>query len=106
MPYELTQYVNPELLILIPVLYIIGKFIKGSKIADWKIPFILGVLGIILAALWVFSTATISGLQDVLTALFSVITQGVLTAAAAVYANEILKQYREGAKGQNGPEKN
>lgn len=42
----LTDYIKPELLILIPVLYLIGMGLKKSQsVADRKIPLILGACG-------------------------------------------------------------
>ena len=47
----LTDYIKPELLILIPVLYLIGMGLKKSQsVADRKIPLILGACGVLLAA--------------------------------------------------------
>lgn len=93
---DFMQYIKPELLILIPVLYLIGIGIKKGNIADKFIPLILGVIGIILSGLYVFATTEIQGSQQVATALFTAFTQGVLVAGASVYANQIVKQARKG----------
>ena len=86
------EFIQPELLILIPVLYFIGVAIKKSKIKDNLIPFILGVVAILLAGIYLFASEEINGSQAVATAIFTAITQGVLCAAASVYANQIIKQ--------------
>lgn len=86
------EYVKPELLILIPVLYLVGLAIKKSNIADKFIPFLLGVVGVLLSGLYLFATEDINGSQAVATAIFTAITQGVLVAGASVYANELIKQ--------------
>lgn len=86
------EYVKPELLILIPVLYLVGLAIKKSNIADKFIPFLLGVVGVFLSGLYLFATEDINGSQAVATAIFTAITQGVLVAGASVYANELIKQ--------------
>ena len=86
------EYVKPELLILIPVLYLVGLAIKKSNIADKFIPFLLGVVGVFLSGLYLFATEDINGSQTVATAIFTAITQGVLVAGASVYANELIKQ--------------
>lgn len=90
------NYVKAELLILIPVLYLIGAAIKKSKIKDSYIPFILGAVGIVLAGVYLFATEPIKGAQAVATALFTAITQGILVAGASVYANQLIKQAKEG----------
>ena len=86
------EFINPELLILIPVLYLIGVGIKSSKIADKLIPLILGACGVVLACIYVLAVDTVENPQDILTAIFTAITQGILCAGASVYVNQIYKQ--------------
>lgn len=87
------EFIKPELLILIPVLYLIGAGLKKSKkISDSLIPLILGGAGVLLSALWVFASTKITGSKEIATAIFTSITQGVLVAGASVYANQIYKQ--------------
>lgn len=86
------EYIKPELLILIPVLYLIGIGIKKSKISDTWIPLMLGGCGILLACIYVLATDPIVDAQSFFTALFTAITQGILCAGASVYANQIFKQ--------------
>lgn len=86
------EYIKSELLVLIPVLYLIGMGLKKSKIPDRWIPLILGVSGVLLAAIWILSTADIHGIQDWLAGVFTAITQGILLAGASVYANQIYVQ--------------
>ena len=83
-------------MILIPVLLFVGAAIKRSKIKDALIPIILGAVGVFFAGLYVFATVTVSGVQDVATALFTAFTQGILCAGASVYANQIYKQAGKG----------
>lgn len=90
------EFIKPELLVLIPVLYFIGVAIKKSKIKDALIPFILGGVGVFLSGLYLFATEGINGSQQLATALFTALTQGVLIAAASVYANQIIKQATKG----------
>ena len=92
---EFTEYISAELYVLIPILYVIGAFIKNSKIKDWKIPLILGGVGICLAALWIFSTNSINNAQQVLYMIFASITQGILCAAAGVYTDNVYRQIKE-----------
>ncbi len=98
---EYTEYISAELYVLIPILYVIGAVIKNSRISDWKIPFILGGVGICLAALWIFSSNPISGTQQVLSMIFASITQGVLCAAAGVYTDNLYRQLKEKNNEQN-----
>jgi len=65
------KYIKAELLILVPVLYIIGLGLKKSKLADKWIPLALGITGIILSAVWVVATSPIATMQDAAAALFT-----------------------------------
>ena len=92
---SIESFIKPELLILIPVLYIIGMAFKKSKMPDRFIPKALGIIAIFLSALWILSTSNISTLKDVYCAFFVSITQGVLSAGASVYANQIYIQSKK-----------
>lgn len=93
---DFLQYIKPELLVLIPVLYLIGVGIKRSAIKDTLIPLLLGAIGVILSGLYVFATSEIQGVQEVATAIFTAVTQGVLVAGASVYTDQIIKQAKKG----------
>ena len=88
---NLNDYIKPELVVLIPVLYIIGMMMKNTKkIDDRSIPSVLGFVGVVLSMIWTigsggFCTQTI----------FLGITQGILVAGAAVYTNQIIKQAKK-----------
>lgn len=86
------EFIKPELLILIPVLYFIGIGIKKSAIRDSWIPLILGGTGILLSGIYLFAVEEINGTQAIATAIFTAITQGILCAAASVYTNQLIKQ--------------
>nr|DAK99152.1 MAG TPA: holin [Caudoviricetes sp.] len=90
---QITQYITPELLILIPVLYFIGKGIKVTEtIKDKYIPLILGASSVALAVVWVLATNPLSTWQDGLMAVFTALVQGVLCAGCSVYVDQIIKQ--------------
>ena len=91
------EYIKSELLVLVPVLYIIGLALKRSRFEDKWIPLMLGIVSIILSALWVVSTSQITYYQDVTAALFTAITQGILAAGASVYANQLYVQANKDA---------
>lgn len=97
---DFQEYIKPELLILIPVLYLIGAGIKKSNIADKYIPLILGGTGIILSVVYLLATEPIIGTQAVATAVFTAITQGILCAGASVYVNQLIKQAKRIKNGE------
>lgn len=92
---DFQDYIKAELLILIPVLYVIGMGLKKSKLADRLIPALLGIIAVALATVWVIATADISGVKDLASALFTAVTQGVLAAGASVYVNQLYVQAKK-----------
>ncbi len=92
---ELYEFIKPELLILIPVLYLIGMGLKKSKLMDTLIPICLGIASVFLSAVWVIATSEISTLKDVALAIFTSVTQGVLIAGASVYINQLYVQSKK-----------
>ena len=93
---EYQEYIKSELLVLVPVLYIIGLGMKKSKLKDKWIPLVLGIMGIALSAAWVVATSQIANIQDAVAALFTAVTQGILAAGASVYTNQIYVQANKG----------
>lgn len=90
---DFTQYINAELLILVPVLYFVGMGLKKAAwFKDTMIPAILGCCGVVLSLLWVLATSTLTSWQDGVLAAFTAIVQGILCAGASVYINQIAKQ--------------
>ena len=92
----LKEFVKPELLILIPVLYLSGTGLKNSIFKANLIPIALGIFGIILSMIYVFATTEISGTKDILMGIFISLTQGILVAGCSVYFNQIYKQLKKG----------
>lgn len=80
MEISITDYIIKDAYILIPVLYVIGMFLKKiPKLADWAIPWILLGLGML-------GGFFLSGM------LLLGILQGVLVAGVTVFANQLYKQ--------------
>lgn len=92
---EYQSYLKTEFFILVPVLYFIGIGLKKSKLPDKWIPLTLGVLAVMLSAIWVIATTDISNLQEAAFAIFTAVTQGVLAAGMSVYANQLYIQARK-----------
>ena len=91
--YELLkEFIRPELLSLVPVLYLFGVALKRSQVEDKHIPWLLGVASVILSFLFIAATSDVSGWKEALMAVFSGVTQGVLCAGASVYVNQLVKQ--------------
>lgn len=92
----LKEYIKPELLVVALVLYFIGMGIKNTElIKDKYIPIILGVVGVIISAIYVVATSTMTNYQEILMAIFTSIVQGILVAGASVYVNQLIKQSKK-----------
>lgn len=91
---DFSNYISAELSILIPVLYVMGIFIKNSTLKDWKIPFVLGIAGIVLAFSYLISKSWPANASEVFGLIFASVTQGILSAASSVYANNLYKQFK------------
>lgn len=77
----LYDYIIEQALIVVPVLLVIGQILKSTpRMRDWLIPYILLVLGVAF-------TIGIMGIN------IQAIVQGVLVSGAAVFANQLYKQY-------------
>ena len=80
---EFMEYITENALILIPILYVIGMFLKALEfIKDKYIPCILLVIGI------AFSIA-LTGFN------VNAVIQGILVSGATVLGNQLIKQYKK-----------
>lgn len=93
---DLNTYIMPELMVLVPVIYLVGVGLKKSTVKDNLIPVLLGVVGVVLAGLWIFSTTDIANSKQLASALFGAVTQGIIVAGVAVYGNQLIKQSTKG----------
>jgi len=90
---QIMNYVKPELIVVAVVLYFIGMGLKHAQaVKDKYIPLILGSLGIVLCAVWVFASCPISTGQEIAMAVFTAIVQGILVAGLSTYVNQTMKQ--------------
>lgn len=81
---DFTTYITSEMMVLIPVLYAIGMFLKSSKIPDKYIPFSLLAIGVI--------SAIVIGGNYTLLGIVNGFVQGVLVSASAVFINQLVLQ--------------
>ena len=94
---EVTDFVKPELLLLVPVLYFLGIGIKKSKLPDRLIPLLLGCAGVGMAALALLPQVIGHSTAEVIMAVFTALTQGILCAGLSVYVDQLRKQAKKGA---------
>lgn len=90
---QITNYVKPELIVVAVALYFIGMALKQAQsVKDKYIPLLLGGVSIVLCAIWVIATSTITNAQEAAMAVFIAITQGILVAGLSTYVDQIKKQ--------------
>lgn len=89
------KYIQPELFLLIPVMYLVGVALKKSAFKDKFIPLMLGAISIVLCAIYELATVDLTTSKEYAMAIFVAITQGVLIAGASVYADQIVKQAKK-----------
>lgn len=98
---EYIDFIRPELMALIPLIYVVGMILKDADfIRDNHIPLILGGVGVLIAICYVCGDANTFNLTSVATAF----TQGVLCAGVAVYGNQVLKQLQKGKEDEEDGE--
>lgn len=96
MDISILEYIKPELLILVPVMYLIGVGLKNTTVVkDKLIPLVLGLISVLLSILYVVATTDMAGYKDVLMGVFIAITQGVLCAGGSVYVNQLVVQAKK-----------
>lgn len=93
---DIMDYVKPELIVVAIVLYIIGVGLKKTdSVKDNYIPYILGIGGIVLCAIWVLANSPLGTIQEILMAVFTSIVQGILVAGLSTYVNQLIKQVKK-----------
>lgn len=76
---QLMQYINENNLVLIPILYILGMYIKMTKLSNRLIPWILLIIAVVLSMLS-------NGIS------VNSLLQGILLSAVPTFANQLIKQ--------------
>ena len=90
---QIMNYVKPELIVVAVALYFIGMALKQAQsVKDKYIPLLLGGVSIVLCAIWVIATSTITNAQEAAMAVFTAITQGILVAGLSTYVDQIKNQ--------------
>lgn len=84
------EYARSELMILVPVLYVITILVHKSNIPDLKISLIITAISVTLSTLYSVAVVNIFSISTFLLAVFSGFTQGVLFAGASMFAGLII----------------
>lgn len=90
----LRELIKPELLILVPFCWVVGKFIRQGKMFENKIiPSILWSIGVIFSFLYLMFM--VKSDYDLVQTIISSIVNGSFISAIAVFGNEQLKQFKK-----------
>lgn len=92
---ELMKYIQPELIVLVPICYFLGQSIKNAGVRGAYVPFINTAVSIVLASLWVIARCPIRTYQEIALAIFTAIVQGALCSAGATLSYEMMKQNKK-----------
>ena len=87
-----TNYIKPELLILIPVLNMIGALIKTSQIKNKHIPFLITFIAIAFCMMYSWIEQEENSIPQFL---FDNVVQGILISSMSVYNHQLFKQTRK-----------
>ena len=87
----IVKFIRPELFILVIFAWALGLFLKKAPwfTGEWKIPFILLIVSIIFAILYV---AVVIGEGFTGPVIIAAVIQGTIIAAVAVFGHEAIKQ--------------
>ncbi|MEF9962583.1 MAG: phage holin family protein [Erysipelotrichaceae bacterium] len=94
----MNEYIKSELLIIVPVLYVIARFMDASKVPNDKIPYVLMMVSILLAGIYTFSKIDIHSFQTILMAIFSTLVQGILLSGSAIFSGILFQSYTKNRK--------
>lgn len=84
---EIMTYIQPELLSVSVVLYLLGMALKKSgRVPERYLPLVLCGTGIVLCGVWVWATTAVTGPKSAAMAAFTSVVQGTLVAGLAVFA--------------------
>ena len=96
MEFNIMDFVQVELIIIIAVTYVWGLFLKSYQgLSDWTIPFILLAFGIVFSILYKAIMLSEGFTPE---SILSGFLYGILIAGIAVFGNQLIKQgtQREG----------
>lgn len=90
------SYIQPELFVLVPVLWFAGMGLKYcERINNKFIPMFLGAAGVFLCMIYTIANTNAVTLQSSMLVIFTSIVQGILCAGGAVYIDQLIKQSKE-----------
>ncbi|WP_211750247.1 phage holin family protein [Paenibacillus sp. Marseille-Q4541] len=82
----ISELIDPRLIIVLALCWVVGFVLKQTpKVPDWTIVYIVTAISVLLTV-WMIDWSPES------------LIQGVLTAAVAVYGNQIIKQGKKGVE--------
>ncbi len=84
------QYAKSELMVLIPVLFVINKFIYNGNEESKHESLIISSVSIVLCGIYTFATVEVSDASSFLKAIFVSLTQGILYAGVSIFGRKFI----------------
>jgi len=94
------HYISGELLVLVPMLYILGKYLDQTKINNNHIPMILLSVSVFLTGIYTFATCETGSFQAFLMAIFMSAAHGVLLAGGSVFGGVVFQSVKANGSGK------
>ncbi len=89
---DLMTYIEPSLLVLVPFCWVVGRFLKDSRISNNIIPFILWGVSIVFSILYLtIVVKDVPSFRDIIIGT----VQGTFIAALAVFGNQLMQQIKK-----------
>lgn len=85
------KYVRSELIVLLPVLYILGRFLISEKVDQEKVNIVLLTVSVVLSGLYLFSALEMQDWKDILFAIFTSFVQGIILTGGVLFGNSLFK---------------
>lgn len=87
----LQYYIRSELIIIIPVLFLIEKFLFKAHVNDTVIGVVVLLSSLFLTTLYTVTVCSANNWRQICTLIFSILTQGILLAGAHHYLPALKK---------------
>ena len=88
----MTQWIRPELLVLVPVLHFAGRGLAQTPLPRRWASLALGAMGVGLALLYLLAEAPARSGAEAAMAGFAAVTQGILCAGCSALAGRLLRR--------------
>ena len=94
----LREYIHPELLVMLPVLWLLGHMLSKARLPGRLRPWVLLAVSLAAVTLYTLSVSDITGSKALFACLFSILTQGVLLSGGSALLQKLVEKGRAAGK--------